>query len=40
MDTFIQNMTEKTDQQKLSTGPKNNPDEAFRFAIAYEEGQS
>ena len=38
MDTFIQNMNNKTVQQKLCTESKENPEEAFRFAIAYEEG--
>ena len=37
-DTFIQNMNQKSVQQKLCTEPKNDPNEAFRFAIAYEEG--
>ena len=38
LDTFIQNMNNKTVQQNLCTEPKNDPHEAFRFAIAYEEG--
>ena len=38
MDTFIQNMNKKTVQQKLCSETKNNPQEAFQFAIAYEEG--
>ena len=38
MDTFIQNMNNKTVQQKLCTEPKENPEDAFRFAITYEEG--
>ena len=38
MDTFIHNMNNKTVQQKVCTEPKVNPEEAFRFAIAYEEG--
>ena len=38
MDTFIQNMNNKTVQQKLCTEPEENPEEAFRFAVAYEEG--
>ena len=37
-DTFIQNMNNKTVQQKRCTEPKENPEEAYRFAIAYEEG--
>ena len=40
MDTFIQNMNNKKIQQKLCTEPKNDPEEAFRFAVAYEEGIS
>ena len=40
MDTFIQNMNNKMLQQKLCTEPKDNPQEAFRFAVAYEEGIS
>ena len=38
MDTFIQNMKNKAAQQNICTEPKENPEEAFRFAIAYEEG--
>ena len=37
MDTFIQNMNNKTVQQKLCTEPTNNPEEAIRFTKAYEE---
>ena len=37
MDTFIQNMNNKTFKQKLCTEPKENPEDTFRFAIAYEE---
>ena len=37
-DTFIQNMNNKTVQQKWCTELTNNPQEAFQFAIAYEEG--
>ena len=40
MDTFIQNMNNKNVQQKLCTEPKDDPQEAFRFAVAYEEGIS
>ena len=40
MDTFIQNMNNKMVQQKLCTEPKEEPQEAFRFAVAYEEGIS
>ena len=40
MDTFIQNMNTKMVQQTLCTEPKNNPQDAFRFAVAYEEGIS
>ena len=36
--TFIQNMNNKTVQQKLCTEPKNDRNGAFRFAIANEEG--
>ena len=38
MDTFIQNMNNKTVQQNLCKEPKENPEEVFCFAIAYEEG--
>ena len=38
MNTFMQNMNNKTIQQKLCTELKNDPQEAFQFAIAYEEG--
>ena len=38
MDTFIQIMNNKMVQQNLCTEPKKNPEEAFRFAVAYEEG--
>ena len=38
MDTFIQNMNNKTVQERLCTEAKNDPQEAFRFAVAYEEG--
>ena len=38
MDTFIQNINNKMVQQKLCTEPKDDPQEAFRFAVAYEEG--
>ena len=37
MDTFIQNMNNKMVQQKLCTEPKEEQQEAFRFAVAYEE---
>ena len=40
MDTIIQNMNNKMIQQKLCTEPKEEPQEAFRFAVAYEEGIS
>ena len=40
MDTFIQNMNNKMVQQKLCTETKDNPQEAFRVAVAYEEGIS
>ena len=38
MDAFIQNMHNKTVQERLCTDPKNQPQEALRFAIAFEEG--
>ena len=38
MDTFIQNMHNKTVQMRLCTDPKEQPQEALRFAIAFEEG--
>ena len=38
MDTFIQNVNNKMVQQKLCTEPKEEQQEAFRFAVAYEEG--
>ena len=37
MAPFIQNMNNKTVQQKLCTERKDNLQEAFRFAVAYEE---
>ena len=40
MDTFIQNVNKKAVQQKLCTEPKEDPQEAFRFAVAYEEGMT
>ena len=39
-DTFIQNMNNKMVQQTLCTEPKDDPQEALRFAVAYEEGIS
>ena len=38
MGTFIQNMNNKSVQQKLCTEPRDDPQEAFRFAVTYEEG--
>ena len=38
MDAFIQNMPNKTVQERLCTDPKNQPQEALRLAIAFEEG--
>ena len=38
MDTFIQNMHNKTVQEGLCTDTKEHPHEALRFAIAFEEG--
>ena len=40
MNTFIQNMNNKMVQQKLCTEPKEEPHEAFRFAVAYVQGIS
>ena len=37
MDAFIQNMHNKIVQECLCTEPKENPQEALRFAIAFEE---
>ena len=39
-DAFIQNMNNKTVQQRLCTEPKEEPEEALKFAIAFEEGIS
>ena len=38
MDTFIQNMHNKTVRERLCTDPKEQPQEALRFAIVFEEG--
>ena len=38
MDAFIQNMHNKTVQERLCTDPKNQPQEALRFAITFGEG--
>ena len=38
MDVFIANMANETVQRKLTTEPKENPEEVLRFAEAYEEG--
>ena len=40
MDAFIQNMHNKTVQKRLCTEPKEQPQEALHFAIAFEEGMS
>ena len=40
MDTFIQNMNNKSVQQTLCTEPKDDSQDAFHFAVAYEEGVS
>ena len=40
MDAFIQNMNNRTVQQKLCTEPKENHQETFRFAVALEKGLS
>ena len=37
-DIFILNMRNKYVQEKLSTEPKDDPQEGLRFAVAYEEG--
>ena len=38
MDVFIANMANETVQRKLTTEPKENPEDVLRFAEAYEEG--
>ena len=38
MDAFIQSLQTKTVQERLCTEPKDQPQEALRFAIAFEEG--
>ena len=38
MDMLIQNMNKKRKQEKVCTQREDNPQEAFRFAVAYEEG--
>ena len=38
IDSFIQNMNNKTVQERRCTEPKNDPQEASRFAVVYEEG--
>ena len=38
MDVFIANMANETVQRKLTTEPKENPDDVLRFAEAYEDG--
>ena len=40
MDEFIQNMHNKTVQERLCTEPKEKPQEILRFAVAFEEGIS
>ena len=40
MDAFIQNMHNKTVQERLCTEPKENTQEALRFAVPFEEGIS
>ena len=40
MDAFIRNMQQKTVEERLCTEPKENPKEALRFAVAFEEGIS
>ena len=36
-DAYIQNMSNKTVQQRLSPEPEEEPEEALRFAVAFEE---
>ena len=38
LDVFILNMNNTTVQEKLCTEPKDTPEEALRFAVAFEEG--
>ena len=38
LDMFILNMNNATVQERLCTEPKDNPEEALRFAVAFEEG--
>ena len=40
MEAFIQNMHNKTVKERLRTEPKNRPQDAFSFAVAFEEGIS
>ena len=40
MDAFIQNINNKTVHQRMCTEPKDTPDEALRFAVAFEGGIS
>ena len=40
MDAFIQKMHTRTVQERSCTEPKENPQEALRFAVAFEEGIS
>ena len=40
MDAFIEDMQNKTVQERLCTEPKEQPQEALLFAIAFEEGIS
>ena len=40
MDAFFQNMLNKTVQERLCTEPKDQPQEALRFAIALAKGNS
>ena len=40
MDAFIQNMNNKTGQQRLCTEPRDTQHEALRFTVAFEEGIS
>ena len=37
MDAFVQNMNNKSVQQRLCTEPKDEPEKALRFVVAFEE---
>ena len=38
LDMFILNMNNTTVQEGLCTDPKDNPEDALQFAVAFEEG--